>query len=155
MWGSVEEKGKFVAELLGQHRYQLDAKGRIALPSRFREPFADGAYLTLGQDGCLYVFGREEFQRQSEEVRGLRPMARQSGRGYARMFFGNADRVELDGQGRVTIPQRLRSQIGLEREAVVVGVYDHLEIWSGASWDTYERDQMGAYSSGVLEPEDR
>jgi MraZ protein len=155
MWGSVEEKGRFVAELLGQHRYQLDAKGRIALPTRFREPFADGAYLTLGQDGCLYVFPQAEFQRQSEEVRGLRPIATQASRDYARMFFGNADRADLDGQGRLTVPQRLRAQIGLQREAVVVGVYDHLEIWAGPAWDTYERDRTGAYSSGVLEPEGR
>jgi MraZ protein len=141
-----------VAELLGQHRYQLDAKGRIALPARFREPFAEGAYLTLGQDGCLYVFPRPEWERRSVELRN-RPLTGQKARDYARMFFGNAERADLDGQGRLTVPQRLRGRVGLEREAVVVGVYDHLQIWAGPAWDAYERDLVGAYSSGVLDPD--
>jgi MraZ protein len=143
-----------VAELLGQHRYQLDPKGRIALPARFREAFADGVYLTLGQDGCLYVFPHEEFQRRSEEVRA-RPLTGQASRDYSRMFFGNAERMDLDGQGRLTIPQRLRGRIGLEREAVVIGVFDHLQVWATRAWDAYERDRIGAYSSGVLELDGR
>jgi MraZ protein len=150
----VEEKGTSVAELLGQHRYQLDAKGRIALPARFREAFADGVYLTLGQDGCLYVFPQEEFQRRSEEVRA-RPLTGQAARDYSRMFFGNAERMDLDGQGRLTIPQRLRGRVGLEREAVVIGVFDHLQVWASPAWDAYERDRIGAYSSGVLELDGR
>jgi MraZ protein len=143
-----------VAELLGQHRYQLDAKGRIALPARFREVFESGVYLTLGQDGCLYVFPQDEWQRRSDEVRG-RPLTGQSARDYARMFFGNAERMDLDGQGRLTIPQRLRGRVGLEREAVVIGVYDHLQVWASPAWDAYERDRVGAYSSGALEPDGR
>jgi MraZ protein len=148
----VEEKGPLVAELLGQHRYQLDAKGRIGLPSKFREPFADGVYLTLGQDGCLFAFPSEEWQRRSEEVRG-RPLAGLESRAYARMFFGNAERVDLDRQGRLVIPQKLRTQVGLGREAVVLGVSERLEIWASDSWDRYEQGHAGAYSSGALEPE--
>jgi transcriptional regulator MraZ len=143
-----------VAELLGQHRYQLDAKGRIALPARFREVFESGVYLTLGQDGCLYVFPQDEWQRRSDEVRA-RPLTGQSARDYARMFFGNAERMDLDGQGRLTIPQRLRGRVGLEREAVVIGVYDHLQVWASPAWDAYERDRVGAYSSGALELDGR
>lgn len=141
-----------VAELLGQHRYQLDAKGRVALPSKFREPFADGVYLTLGQDGCLFAFPQEEWARQSADVRG-RPLSGGEARAYQRMFFGNAERAELDGQGRLTIPQKLRSHIGLGREAVVLGVSDRLEIWPSDAWDRYEQSNAGAYSSGALEPE--
>jgi len=89
----VEEKGTGVAELLGQHRYQLDNKGRIALPAKFREAFAGGLYLTLGQDGCLFAFPKDEWERRSEEVR-TRPLAGQEARAYARMFFGNADRAD-------------------------------------------------------------
>ena len=148
----MEEKGTGVAELLGQHRYQLDNKGRIALPAKFREAFAGGLYLTLGQDGCLFAFPKEEWERRSEEVR-TRPLAGQEARAYARMFFGNADRADLDGQGRLVIPQRLRVQIGLQREAVVVGVSERLDIWPGEAWDRYEQVHAGAYSSGTLEPE--
>ena len=150
----MEEKGIQVAELLGQHRYQLDTKGRVALPTRFRDAFEEGVYLTLGQDGCLYLFPRQEFERRSDEVRA-RPIGGQTARDYARMFFGNAERAELDGQGRLTIPQRLRARIGLGREAVVIGVYDHLELWARPEWDAYERDRVGAYSSGTLELDGR
>jgi len=142
-----------VAELLGQHRYQLDAKGRMALPAKFREAFAEGVYLTLGQDGCLYAFPADEWRRRSDEVRN-RPLSGQEARAYARMFFGSADRVDLDGQGRLVIPQRLRNQIGLQREAVVIGVSERLDIWASAAWDRYEQAFAGAYSGGTLEPGD-
>ncbi len=143
-----------MTELLGQHRYQLDAKGRIALPSRFRGVLEAGVYLTLGQDRCLYAFPNDEFQRQAEEVRS-RPLSAQAARDYRRMFFGNAERADLDKQGRMTIPQRLRAKVGLEQEVVVVGVFDHLQIWSGQVWDAYEADVAGAYASGALDPDGR
>jgi MraZ protein len=140
-----------VAELLGQHRYQLDAKGRIALPGKFREPLADGVYLTLGEDGCLYAFPRNEWDRRREELRAGGGSGAQA-RARARMFFGNAERIELDGQGRVTVPQKLRQQVEMEREAVVIGVSEWLEIWPAATWDRYEQQHAGAYTSGALDP---
>jgi transcriptional regulator MraZ len=151
MWGSVEEKGTNVAELLGQHRYQLDAKGRMALPGKFREPFADGLFLTLGEDGCLYAFPKDEWDRRREELRATGLTGREA-RARARMFFGNAERVDLDGQGRVVVPQKLRAQVGLGREAVVIGVSDWLEIWPSARWDEYERTHATAYAGGALDP---
>ena len=140
-----------MAELLGQHRYQLDTKGRIALPAKFREPFGDGVYLTLGQDGCLFAFPKPEWDKRSEEVRS-RPLGGQQARAYARMFFGNAERIDLDGQGRMVVPQKLRAQVGLQREAVVIGVSDWLEIWPSTRWDEYERTQASAYAGGALDP---
>ena len=140
-----------VAQLLGRHRYQLDAKGRMALPAKFREAFSGGVYLTLGQDNCLYAYPADEWERRAGEVRSA-PLSAQDARAYARMFFGNAEQVELDSQGRLVIPQRLRSQIGLEREAVVIGVSERLEIWASDAWDRYEQTYSGAYSGGTLEP---
>ena len=140
-------------ELLGQHRYQLDAKGRIALPRKFAEAFGEGVYLTLGQDDCLWVFPKDEWDRRSEEIR-RRPLSGQTARAYSRMFFGFAERMDLDGQGRLVIPQRLRAQAELEREVVVMGLFDHLEIWPAPVWDRYEQQHAGAYRSGSLEPDD-
>ena len=110
-------------------------------------------YLAFSRDETLmgFAFPREEWERRSEEVR-TRPLAGQEARAYARMFFGNAEQVELDSQGRLVIPQRLRSQIGLEREAVVIGVSERLEIWASDAWDRYEQMFGGAYSGGTLEP---
>jgi MraZ protein len=140
-----------VAELLGTHSYQLDPKGRISLPGRFREAFAEGAVLTLGQDGCLFCFPRAEWQRRIGEVRDL-PLSDTGGRAYARVFFGKAEPVELDSQGRLLIPQRLRQEVGIGREAVIVGVLDRMEIWDRETHERYEQVNAGAYQAGTLEP---
>jgi MraZ protein len=140
-----------VAELLGTHSYQLDPKGRISLPARFREAFADGAVLTLGQDGCLFCFPRAEWEGRASEVRNL-PLSDAEGRAYSRMFFGKAEAVELDAQGRLLVPQRLRAEAGIRREAVVLGVFDRMEIWDRATYDRYESGHGGAYQSGALAP---
>ncbi len=139
-----------MAELLGTHHYQLDPKGRISLPARFRGAFADGAVLTLGQDGCLFCFPRPEWDARAQEVRA-RPIANAESRAYARMFFGKAEPVELDAQGRLLIPTRLRAEVGIGREAVVVGVYDRMEVWDRAAHDQYEQAHGGAYQAGALD----
>jgi MraZ protein len=141
-----------VPELVGEHHYQVDAKGRISLPTKFREAFEDGVYLTLGQDGCLFAFPRSEWDRRKEEVQAL-PLSDPTNRAYARMFFGNADRVDLDPQGRLVLPRTLRETAHLGRQVAVVGVSDRLEIWDGGEWGRYREAHGGSYSSGVLVPE--
>lgn len=149
MWVLVEEKGRGVAELLGTHSYQLDPKGRISLPARFREAFAEGAYLTLGQDGCLFCFPRAEWEARSQEVRSA-PLSDADGRARGRLFFGNAESVELDSQGRLLVPQRLRSEVGIKKEAVVVGVMDRMEIWDREAHEQYLKIHRGTYQAGTL-----
>ncbi len=140
-----------VADLLGTHSYQLDAKGRISLPGRFREALQEGAYLTLGQDGCLYVFPHSVWERVSEEVDAA-SISSAEGRAYSRIFFGSAEGLAPDGQGRLTIPLRLRQAAGIEREAVVLGVRDRIEIWGKPAWDRYSEQYGGAYQSGAITP---
>jgi MraZ protein len=141
-----------VPELVGEHHYQVDTKGRISLPTKFREAFEEGVYLTLGQDGCLFAFPRREWDRRKEEVQAL-PISDPTNRAYARMFFGNADRVDLDPQGRLVLPRTLRETAHLGRQVAVVGVSDRLEIWDGAEWGRYREAHGGSYSSGALVPE--
>jgi MraZ protein len=143
-----------VAELLGTHTYQLDPKGRISLPARFREAFGEGAYLTLGQDGCLFCFPRAQWEERSIEVRSA-PLFDAPGRAYARMFFGNAEPVDLDNQGRMVVPQRLRAAVGIKKEVVVVGVMDRMEIWDRVAHDRYQESHGGAYQAGTLLPGER
>ena len=140
-----------MAELLGTHNYQLDPKGRISMPGRFREALADGAYLTLGQDGCLFCFPRAEWEDRSNEVRAA-PISDTEGRAYARMFFGNAEPVDLDSQGRLVVPQRLRQQVAIGKEVVVVGVQDRMEIWDREAHERYLDAFGGAYQAGTLYP---
>ena len=141
-----------MAELLGTHRYQLDPKGRISLPARFREALADGAVLTLGQDGCLFCFPRAEWELRAVEVRNL-PLSDAVGRAYARLFFGEAESVELDSQGRLVIPLRLRAEAQIDKEAVVLGVYDRMEIWDRRTHERYVAGHSGAYQAGSLAPD--
>jgi MraZ protein len=147
----VEERGGGVSELLGTHSYSLDPKGRVSLPARFREAFADGVWLTIGQDGCLFCFPRAEWERRSDEVASS-PLADAHGRAYARFFFGSSDEARLDAQGRVTIPQRLRESAGITKEVVVLGVRDRMEIWDRDAFERYRDDHAGAYRAGSLEP---
>jgi len=140
-----------VSVLLGTHSYQLDQKGRISLPAKFRERLEDGAFLTLGQDGCLWVFPQSEFDRVSDEVHAA-SLGSPEGRAYSRIFFGSADDVKPDGQGRLTIPLRLRQQAGIEREAVVIGVRDRIEVWDRTTWERYSDQFGGAYQTGAISP---
>jgi MraZ protein len=140
-----------VAELLGTHSYQLDPKGRLSLPARFREAFADGAWITVGQDGCLFAFPRVEWERRSDEV-AASPLSDAQGRAYARMFFGSSDEAKLDTQGRLTIPGRLRDAAQIRKDVVVLGVRDRMEIWDRETYERYESTFAGAYQAGTLEP---
>ena len=139
-----------MADLTGTHTYQLDPKGRMSLPARFRAAFAEGAWLTLGQESCLYAFPAEEWHRQSEEARAT-PQSGPQARAYARMFFGNAEQVDLDGQGRLLVPQKLRAQLGIGREAVVRGVGSYMEIWEKATFDGYDQQYRPQYEAGTLQ----
>ena len=140
-----------MTDLLGTHAYQLDPKGRLSLPARFREAFGDGAWLTIGQDGCLFVFPRAEWDRRADEV-AASPLSDADGRAYARLFFGASDEARIDGQGRLTIAGRLRDAAGIARDVVVLGVRDRMEIWDRGTYERYEAAFAGAYQAGTLAP---
>jgi MraZ protein len=147
----VEERGGGVAELLGTHSYALDPKGRVSLPARFREAFDEGLWLTVGQDRCLYCFPRAEWERRSSEVDAF-ALSDKAGRAFSRLFFSSADEAKLDGQGRVTIPQRLREAVGIKKEVVVLGVRERMEIWDRGEFERYREAHAAAYETGDLEP---
>ena len=140
-----------MAELLGAHSYQLDPKGRLSLPARFREALADGVWVTIGQDGCLFAFPRVEWQRYADEV-SASPLSDAQGRAYQRLFFGSSDELRLDVQGRLTLPGRLRDAVGIGKDVIVLGVRDRMEIWDREAYERYEATFAGAYQAGTLEP---
>ena len=140
-----------MAELLGAHSYQLDPKGRLSLPARFREALADGVWVTIGQDGCLFAFPRVEWQRYADEV-SASPLSDAQGRAYQRLFFGSSDELRLDVQGRLTLPGRLRDAVGIGKDVIVLGVRDRMEIWDRGTYERYEAAFAGAYQAGTLEP---
>jgi MraZ protein len=133
---------------LGEYQHSLDAKGRVILPARFREALAAGAVIAKALDGCLAVYPREEFGKVAENVRAVAQQGANQ-RQAARSFFAGAAEVVPDKQGRVAVPQPLREFAGLERDVVVVGQLQHLEIWDAARWR--DADRAGAAAIAAAE----
>lgn len=113
---------------LGEFTHTLDEKGRLTLPARWREALGERVVVTRGIEPCLYVFSLSAFERFMAEI-GRAGRAKADTRALSRLFTGMATDDEPDKQGRVTIPQSLREYAGLNSEAVLVGVYDYVEIW--------------------------
>ena len=119
---------------LGRFSHNLDAKGRLAIPAKFRGTLADGLVVTRGIDRCLSVYPMVAWQTLAERVSALSisdPDARQ----FKRMVFAEAMDEELDAQGRIVLPPELRRYAGIDREAVVVGMNTYIEIWEPARWE--------------------
>ena len=118
---------------LGQYSHAIDDKGRLTIPSKYREGLAGGAYISQGFERNLMVLTVQAFESISNSVSRMsitNPMSRQ----LKRLIFATADYVELDGAGRIRIPQFLRDVAGLESDAIVIGVGDYFEIWSPEAW---------------------
>jgi transcriptional regulator MraZ len=120
--------------LVGEYEHTIDDKHRLTLPARFRQAFADGAILSRGLDGCVDAYRREDWARSVESrLAALDPFG-EAGRRLRRYYFGGAAEADLDRQGRVIVPAHLIGYAKLEREVVVIGMHDHLEIWDRAAW---------------------
>ena len=122
---------------LGTHSPNLDDKGRLFLPARFRDVLEPGVVITKGQENCLYVFKKEDFQVRAALLQQA-SLTQRSAREYGRMFFSSAHDDTPDKQGRVTIPLTLRTYAKLTKDCVVLGANDRLEIWDAAEWQAYE-----------------
>ena len=127
---------------LGEHEHTLDEKGRLTLPAKFRDSFPEGLVLSRGMDGCVYAFAKADWAELAARLTALGSLSRDE-RMIQRHFFSGASEATLDKQGRVLIPATLAKHAGLERDVVVAGVHDHLEIWDRASWRTQIADAEG------------
>lgn len=121
---------------IGEFTHALDAKGRVSIPSKFRESLGELFYITKGLDNCLFVFPEEEWKLFEEKLKAL-PMTNKNARAFVRLFFSGASECELDKQGRILIPQTLREHASIEREAVIIGTGTRIEIWSQEGWTGY------------------
>jgi MraZ protein len=122
---------------LGRYAHNLDAKGRLAIPARYREALAEGVVLTRGIDRCLALYPMEAWRPLAEKVAAL-PLTDADARNFRRLVFAEAADLSLDAQGRILVPPELRRYAGIEREALVVGVDTSLEIWSPERWAAVE-----------------
>lgn len=118
---------------MGTYEHSIDAKGRVIVPAKFREALGDSFVVTLGLDGCLFVYPQkewEDFVKQLKELPGSK-----EARKLQRYFMAGAAPCDVDRQGRVLIPSNLREKAGLDRDIVFVGVMSKIEIWSRKRWD--------------------
>ena len=119
---------------IGEYHHTIDEKGRIIIPSKFREELGETFVVTQGLDGCLFVFPNEEWKNFEEKLKTL-PMANKDARKFVRFFLAGAALAEVDKQGRILLPAVLRQFAGLEKDVVLVGVGSRVEIWDKKRWE--------------------
>lgn len=121
---------------MGEYRHNADAKGRIIIPARFREELGDSIVCTKGLDGCITVYTLEQWASILEGLKKL-PNTKKESRMYIHMVTARAAQCDFDVQGRILLPAPLIEEAMIEKECVVIGVNDHVEIWSKVRWDEY------------------
>lgn len=123
---------------IGEYKYNLDTKNRLALPSKFRKLFDSGAVITKGLDSCLFIYTAKEWGKLVEKLAGL-PISQAKSRAFSRLMLAGAMDVNLDGQGRIILPDYLKDFAHLNKKVVVAGLYNRLEVWDEKSWSQYQR----------------
>jgi len=131
---------------IGEYQHTVDSKGRLIIPSKFRESLGAEFIMTKGLDNCLFVYPQEEWKALEEKLRKL-PLTNRDARAFVRFFFSGATECVLDKQGRVLIPNNLREHAKLVKDAVIIGVASRIEIWSKEEWDSYNDDDSLSYDS--------
>ena len=134
---------------LGEYQHTIDAKNRMALPAKFRNDLKGGAIITRGIDQCLFVFEKKEWIKLSEKLTSL-PMTQSNSRAFVRLMMSGGADVDFDRQGRVLIPDYLKSYAKLDKDAVVIGLMNRIEVWEKKTWEAY-RDKTEKQSEAIAE----
>ncbi|MEK7511692.1 MAG: division/cell wall cluster transcriptional repressor MraZ [Patescibacteria group bacterium] len=123
---------------IGEYNFSMDAKGRIAIPVKFRCALGKEFVVTKGLDNCLAVYTKEEWTKIAERVSSL-PTSQANSRAFSRLMLGGAMDVRLDSQGRIVLPDYLRQYAGISKKVVIAGLYSRLEIWDEEKWSAYKK----------------
>ncbi|NCF75459.1 MAG: division/cell wall cluster transcriptional repressor MraZ [Xanthomonadaceae bacterium] len=123
---------------IGEYNHNLDEKGRLAVPIKFRNDLKKGAVVTKGLDGCLFLYTINEWKVLAEKLSRL-PISQSGTRAFARLMLAGAMDARIDKQGRIIIPDYLRKYAGMKKKIVVSGLYNRLEIWDENNWEKYKR----------------
>ena len=133
---------------MGEYNHTIDAKGRMIVPSKFREQLGNEFVVTKGLDGCLYVYSNEEWARIEDSLRE-KPLTSKDARKFLRFFFASC---EVDKQGRILLPANLREYAGIDKDVVSVGVFSRVEIWSKERYaDNSDFDDMDEIAEHMAE----
>lgn len=121
---------------MGEFQHNVDARGRLFIPSKLKEGLGDRFYATKGLESCLWVFPPTEWESIGEKLHSL-PLSSSAARQFTRLFFAGATECEVDAQGRILLPANLRDYAGIEKDVVIIGVTSRVEIWAPAKWAEY------------------
>ncbi len=143
------------ARFMGQYEHTLDEKGRVIIPAKLRDvvdPEVDGSgfVITPGPEDCLCLYTESEWGRTCEEM-DRQPKGSPEFRQFQRVWYANAEPLGVDRQGRILLPERLRSLVNIDREIVIAGCYDRVEIWAKIAWHAAQADAKRSYTSQVQE----
>lgn len=123
---------------IGEYSHNLDEKGRLAIPKKYRGDLAKGAVVTRGLDNCLFLYPKAEWDKLADKLAGL-PISKANTRAFARLMLAGAMDVELDKQGRIILPEYLRQYAGMKKKLVVTGLMNRMEIWDEGKWEAYKK----------------
>ncbi len=140
-WVESGCKGMF----MGEYHHSIDAKGRIIVPSKFRDDLGTTFILTRGLDKCLFGYPLEEWKILEDKLKAL-PLTKKDARAFIRFFFAGAIECEVDKQGRINISAPLVQYAGLEKECVVIGVSNRIEVWSKDGWEDVFSDSEESFA---------
>jgi MraZ protein len=130
---------------IGEYQHNIDVKGRLIIPSKFRDKLGENFIVTRGLDQCLFGYSMAEWSVIEDKLRTL-PLTKKDARAFTRFFFSGAMECEMDKMGRINITPNLRSYAKLEKECVVVGVTNRIEIWDLSTWNTYMNESEESFS---------
>ena len=122
---------------IGEYNHNLDEKGRLAVPVKFRDDLKKGAVVTKGLDGCLFLYTVDEWKVLADKLSSL-PISQSNTRAFARLMLAGAMDVQVDKQGRIILPDYLRKYASLKKKVIIGGLYNRLEIWDEGAWDKYK-----------------
>lgn len=122
---------------IGEYNHNLDAKGRLAIPAKFRSLLKNGAVVTRGLDNSLFLYPKKQWEIEAKKIASM-PISQANARAFSRHMLAGAMDVEFDSQGRITLPEYLRKFAGLKKDTVIAGLYDKLEIWDKEAWELYK-----------------
>ncbi|WP_282926538.1 division/cell wall cluster transcriptional repressor MraZ [Helcococcus kunzii] len=129
---------------IGEYTHSIDNKGRVIMPSKFRNELGEQFYVTRGMEGCVFVYDEEEWSRLLSKTKELKLTSKKA-RQFERAFYAPAREVEFDKQGRFVIPQNLREFAGIKSEATIIGVSTRIEIWDKDKYEDYINDSSMDY----------
>lgn len=121
---------------MGEYAHNIDVKGRLIMPAKFREQLGERFVVTRGLDKCLFVYPMSEWEILAAKLREL-PLTKKDARAFSRFFLSGAVECELDKQGRINLPQNLLKYSLIEKETTIVGVSSRIEIWAQSEWETF------------------